>query len=397
MPITPIPITAYTLTTALGAGNDAQTAALQTGRSGLRPCNLKGVDLQTWIGRVDGLEQVELPASHLDYDCRNNRLAYLAMRQDGFDAAVSQAVASYGPGRVGLFLGTSTSGITAVEEAYRRMDPKVGQLPRDFDITKTHNMFSAAAFLRSLFALQGPALVISTACASSAKVFAAAHRYLSAGLCDAALVGGVDSLCMTTLYGFSSLELVSDQPCRPWDAERRGISIGEAAGFALLETQSASTGAPLLLGYGESSDAYHISTPLADGAGAMLAIEQALESADLEPYQVNYINLHGTATRNNDIAEDRAVVRLFGSDLACSSTKGFTGHTLGAAGISEAIFSLMALRDGFMPQSLQTLNPDPQLHANVLLQPEFAIIERVLSNSFGFGGNNCSLLFGASA
>jgi 3-oxoacyl-[acyl-carrier-protein] synthase-1 len=117
----------------------------------------------------------------------------------------------------------------------------------------------------------------------------------------------------------------------------------------------------------------------------------------LEPYQVNYINLHGTATRNNDIAEDRAVVRLFGSDLACSSTKGFTGHTLGAAGISEAIFSLMALRDGFMPQSLQTLNPDPQLHANVLLQPEFAIIERVLSNSFGFGGNNCSLLFGASA
>jgi 3-oxoacyl-[acyl-carrier-protein] synthase-1 len=397
MPITPIPITAYTLTTALGVGNDAQTAALQTGRSGLRPCDLKGVELQTWIGRVDSLEQVDLPASHLDYDCRNNRLAYLALRQDGFDTAVNQAVARYGPGRVGLFLGTSTSGIAAVEEAYQRMDPQVRQLPRDFDITKTHNMFSAVAFLRSLFGLQGPALAIATACASSAKVFAAAHRYLSTGLCDAALVGGVDSLCLTTLYGFSSLELVSDQPCRPWDAERRGISIGEAAGFALLEKCSESHDTPMLLGYGESSDAYHMSTPPADGAGAVLAIEQALKRAGLTPDRVDYINLHGTATRNNDAAEDHAVVTLFGDNVACSSTKGFTGHTLGAAGISEAIFSLITLRDGFMPQTLQTLHPDPQLHANVLLQPEFAVVERVLSNSFGFGGNNCSLLFGASA
>jgi 3-oxoacyl-[acyl-carrier-protein] synthase-1 len=397
MPITPLSIIAYTLTNALGRGIDTTLSALQTERSGLRPCDLQGVDLDTWIGRVEGLERVQLPASHRDYDCRNNRLAYLALQQDDFQAALARLIERYGAARIGLFLGTSTSGIASTEAAYQRYGPEPTRLPENFPISKTHNIFSAVAFIRDLVGLKGPALAISTACSSSAKVFAAAHRTITTGLCDAALVGGVDSLCLTTLYGFNSLDLVSDQPCRPWDAERRGISIGEAAGFALLERADAESTAPLLLGYGESSDAYHMSTPPPDGAGAALAMQQALERAGLLPEQIDYINLHGTATRTNDAAEDCAVTGLFGKRVACSSTKGFTGHTLGAAGISEAIFSLLSLRHGFMPTTLQCRQIDPELQAHVLLQTVSGSVKRVLSNSFGFGGNNCSLLFGVPA
>jgi 3-oxoacyl-[acyl-carrier-protein] synthase-1 len=396
MSINPVPITAYTLTNALGLGIEASLAALRAGRSGLRPCDLEGVDLQTWIGRVEGLERVELPPTHRDYDCRNNRLAYLALQQDDFQLTLKRAIERHGAGRIGLFIGTSTSGIAATEAAYQRRAQESTTLPNDFDINKTHNIFSAVAFVRSLLGLRGPALSISTACSSSAKVFAAAHRYIEAGLCDAALVGGVDSLCLTTLYGFNSLDLISDQPCRPWDTERCGISIGEAAGFALLERETADREAPLLLGYGESSDAYHMSTPHPEGAGAVQAMSEALRRAAIAPAQIDYINLHGTATRSNDAAEDRAVAKLFGDAVACSSTKGFSGHTLGAAGLTEAIFSLLALRHGLMPQTLHCEQIDPGLQTPVLLQPINTPIERVLSNSFGFGGNNCSLLFGAA-
>jgi 3-oxoacyl-[acyl-carrier-protein] synthase-1 len=332
MPIKPLSIIAYTLTNALGTGIDTTLSALQTGRSGLRPCDLQGVDLDTWIGRVEGLEQVQLPASHRDYDCRNNRLAYLALQQDNFQAALARLIERYGAARIGLFLGTSTSGIASTEAAYQQNGPEPTRLPEDFPIAKTHNIFSAVDFIRDLVGLKGPALAISTACSSSAKVFAAAYRTITTGLCDAALVGGVDSLCLTTLYGFNSLDLISDQPCRPWDAKRRGISIGEAAGFALLERADGESAAPLLLGYGESSDAYHMSTPPPDGSGAAMAMQQALERAGLLPDQVDYINLHGTATRTNDAAEDRAVSGLFGKRVACSSTKGFTGHTLARPG-----------------------------------------------------------------
>jgi 3-oxoacyl-[acyl-carrier-protein] synthase-1 len=264
-------------------------------------------------------------------------------------------------------------------------------------MSKTHNIASAVSFVRELLGLRGPALAISTACSSSAKVFAAAHRHMAVGLCDAALVGGVDSLCLTTLYGFNSLDLVSDQPCRPWDGERNGISIGEAAGFALLQPAEEDLSAPRLLGYGESSDAYHMSTPPPDGAGAASAMRQALERAGLAPEQIDYINLHGTATRSNDAAEDRAVSTLFGPRIPCSSSKGFTGHTLGAAGICEAVFSLLGLRHGLMPATLHSRRLDPELRARVLLQPQTGNLKRVISNSFGFGGNNCSLLFGAPA
>jgi 3-oxoacyl-[acyl-carrier-protein] synthase-1 len=220
---------------------------------------------------------------------------------------------------------------------------------------------------------------------------------MEAGYADAAVVGGVDSLCLTTLYGFGSLELLSREPCRPCDAERDGISIGEAAGFALLEPALPGKAGVLLAGYGESSDAYHMSAPEPEGNGALLAMRAALQSAGIEPAQVDYINMHGTGTPANDRVEDRAVSRLFGKSVACSSTKSWTGHTLGAAGITEAIISALCLEAGLVPGSLNIRRLDPEFGCRVALAPESRELGHVMSNSFGFGGSNCSLVFGKRA
>jgi 3-oxoacyl-[acyl-carrier-protein] synthase-1 len=218
---------------------------------------------------------------------------------------------------------------------------------------------------------------------------------IAAGVCDAAVVGGADSLCLMTLYGFRSLELTAAGPCRPFDADRDGISLGEGAGFALLEkVDRAEAGTVLLLGVGESSDAYHMSTPHPEGLGAKLAMRQALESAELAPADIDYINLHGTATRTNDASEDKAVVEVFGSSTPCSSTKGATGHLLGTAGITEAIVSILAIEHGLMPGSVNTRTVDPELKSRYLIENREGAVRRVLSNSFGFGGSNCSLILG---
>jgi 3-oxoacyl-[acyl-carrier-protein] synthase-1 len=393
MLIKPIRITAYTLTNALGSGVDASLHALQSRQSGLRPCDFPDVTLSTWIGRVDDIETRPLPAALSRFECRNNRLAHLALQVDGFSEQINEAVSRYGADRIGVFMGTSTSGIGEMEGAYRRRDEN-GELPDGFRPTTTHVIYSITDFVRSYLQLQGVALAVSTACSSSAKVFATAQRYLEAGLCDAAVVGGVDTLCLTTLYGFNSLDLVSSERCRPWDANRNGINIGEGAGFALLEREQAGGQGPLLLGYGESSDAYHMSTPHPQGMGAALAMRQALSQAAISADQIGYINLHGTATPTNDAAEDAAVMQVIGGETPCSSTKGWTGHTLGAAGVIEAIFTLMALENGFLPCCLNTEQRDEALSANVLLESEQRDIAYAMSNSFGFGGNNCSLLFG---
>jgi len=238
---------------------------------------------------------------------------------------------------------------------------------------------------------------VSTACSSSAKVFGNAARTIAAGVCDAAVVGGTDSLCLMTLYGFRSLGLTSPGPCRPFDVDRDGISVGEGAGFALLEkTDRAETGSALLLGVGESSDAHHMSSPHPEGLGARIAMQQALESAGLRPGDIDYINLHGTATKTNDASEDKAVAEVFGSGTPCSSTKGATGHLLGAAGITEAIISMLAIERGLMPGSANTRNVDPELKSRYLIENQNARVGRVLSNSFGFGGSNCSLVLGSA-
>ncbi len=395
----PLHLRAATATSCLGAGLAAQRAALHANRCGLAPCDFDIVDLPTWIGAVPGVDAVELPETLHAFDCRNNRLAELALRQDDFAAAVADAIARHGATRVGLFVGTSTSGILQTERAYRARDAH-GALPPDFNYAGSHSAASLAAFLRARLGLRGPVSVTSSACSSSAKVFASAQRMMAVGLIDCAVVGGVDSLCLTTLYGFNSLELLSTTPCRPFDAARNGLSLGEAAAFVLLERLPAAP-APddvLLLGAGESSDAYHMSSPHPEGLGARLAMQAALAQAGLRPEQIDYINLHGTATPSNDAAEGRAVGALFGAATACSSTKGATGHTLGAAGGIEAVISLLALRDGLIPGSPGTATLDPAIAGadglDYRITPRAASVRRVLSNSFGFGGTNCSLVLG---
>ena len=280
--MTPLLLSSFTATTALGCGLAATRAALANGSSGLQPCRFESVDLPTWIGEVPGVDAQVLPPALAAYDCRNNRLTQMGLEADGFADRVRAAVDRYGPARVGVFLGTSTAGILQTELAYRRRDPDSGALPDDFIYRTTHNSFSLAEFTRDYFGLSGMAMAISTACSSSAKVFAAAARQLALGNIDAAIVGGVDSLCLTTLYGFASLQLTSPQACRPYDAGRDGISIGEGAAFALLErAERAQRGDILLLGTGESSDAYHMSSPHPEGLGARLAMEAALRSAGL--------------------------------------------------------------------------------------------------------------------
>ncbi len=385
--VQPLAITAYALVNALGDGHRASLDALRNGRSGLTPWQSDSDPLTTWYGLVDGLDE-PIVGELAPYDCRNNRLARRAIHCDGFAERVDKARQHWGAERIGVFVGTSTAGILTTETAYRSRQGS--ELP-DFRFRETHNIYSVADYTRQELKLAGPAQAVSTACSSSAKVFAAARRFIDAGLCDAAVVGGVDSLCYSTLYGFNSLELISADPCRPWDVERNGISLGEAGGFALLERDSDS--AVRLAGYGESSDAYHMSTPHPEGAGALAAMTDALQRAHLDPAAIDYINLHGTATPANDRAEDCAVSRLFGNQVSCSSTKGWTGHTLGAAGITEAIFTLLALENAFLPATLNCRQLDPALNLNVLQTPREASLRYAMSNSFGFGGNNCSLIF----
>lgn len=393
----PLPIISHTLTTALGKGRDKNWRGLTAGESGLQACAFDGIDdLSTWVGEVEGVDAMVLPAPLASFDCRNNRLAWLGLQQDNFIDAVDRIAKRYGPGRVGVFMGTSTAGIHQTELAYRELAADTDALPSWYRYETTHNSHSIAEFTRLALGLEGISSAISTACSSSAKVFASAHRAMALGLCDAAVVGGVDSLCLTTLYGFNSLQLVSPVPCQPSAVDRRGISIGEAAGFALLERDAPE--APYqLLGYGESSDAHHMSSPHPEGEGARSAMESALASASLHSGQIDYINLHGTGTGANDLAESRAVVSLFGRDVAASSTKGWTGHTLGAAGIVEVGLALACIDHNYLPQTLHTREVDPAIEANILLEPGAAQVHTVLSNSFGFGGSNCSLVLGGSA
>jgi 3-oxoacyl-[acyl-carrier-protein] synthase I len=392
--VQPLYLTHYAIATSLGAGLDATFLRLSAGRTGLAPQTFPG-ELATWTGRVGALDTSPLEASLAAFECRNNRLAALALAQDGFMEAIADLSERHGPERIGVFLGSSTSGIENTESAYRRRAAVGTPLPGDFHYAETHNIYSLGRLMQRLLDMEGPSVVASAACATTAKTFGNAARMIEAGFCDAAVVGGADTLCATTIYGFHSLGLVSPTACRPFDKTRNGISIGEGAGFAIVEkTPPASlpSGAVVLRGFGESSDAYHMSTPHPEGRGAQLAMERALASAGLQPKDIDYINVHGTATQIGDAAEDRALVELFGSATPCSSTKGYTGHTLASAGIVEAIIAALAIQHNFMPGTANTQELDPALQSRYLLHGERGPVRRVLSNSFGFGGSNCSLV-----
>ena len=394
--MTPLVLTHFTATSCIGRGLQETLTTLREQRTGLAPCTFETVELDTHVGEVAGIDAERIPDDLAKFNCRNNRLAQLGLRQDGFSAAVEELARRLGRRRVGVFFGTSTSGILETELAYRRRDPGTGALPEDFNYQGMHNSFSVADFARHQLGLEGPSVVVSSACSSSAKVFGSARRMIAAGLIDAAVVGGVDSLCLTTLYGFHSLQLVSNLPCRPFDRARDGISIGEAAAFAILEKvpDSLDADAVMLLGIGESSDAYHMSSPHPDGRGAQAAMLQALDTAGLSAADIDYINLHGTGTPSNDNAEARAVASVLGSEVPASSTKGATGHTLGAAGALEAVICGLTLRHGFMPAGLNTTTVEPSLGVRYLLENRQGKVARVMSNSFGFGGSNCSLVLG---
>ena len=391
----PLFLNRYAIASSAGIGLDATAQAVREMRSGLAPCAFETVRLDTHVGQIADFVLLPVRAELSEFDCRNNRIAQLCLRQVGFDQAVTAAREKYGPARVGVFIGTSTSGILETEIAYRHRDAD-NALPGDFRYATTHNTFSVAWFVQSYFGLSGPSMALSTACSSSAKAFGSAARMIAAGLCDAAIVGGVDSLCLTTLYGFGSLGLLSPVGCRPFDAERDGISIGEGAGMVLLEKAPVQGAANsiALLGVGESSDAYHMSTPHPEGLGARMAMQQALASATLQPDAVDYINLHGTGTRSNDATEDKAVCAVFGTDTPCSSTKGWTGHTLGACGAIEAIICALAIDRSFMPGSVNTRTLDPAMELDYLIQNRNRPVRIAMSNAFGFGGTNCSLVLG---
>ncbi len=398
--MTPVAIRAYTATTALGHGREAQAEALRARRSGLRRNDFgdgatADARLDTWIGRVDGVEAVVLPPALAPFDCRNHRLAWLALQQDGLLDGITALRTRYGAERVAIVIGTSTSSIGASEEAYTRLDGDA--FPADLRQPLLHTPHSLGHFLQLATALRGPCVTVATACSSSAKVFAQAARLIHAGVVDAALVGGVDTLCGSVLFGFNALGLVSKQPCMPFDTRRDGLSLGEAGGYALLERiDDAHDPALRLCGYGESSDAHHMSSPHPEGLGARLAMADAIARAGITPDDVGHLNLHGTATPANDSAEALAVRGLFGDALHASSTKGWVGHTLGAAGIVESVFALIALESGVLPGMLHSGEPqrDPACGPQIRFNDAEREIHYAMNNSFGFGGNNASLVFG---
>lgn len=389
-------LNALGLTCALGSGKAAVAARLFAGdaggirvRDGWTPPGLP-------VGAVDDALP-ELPATcPAQLRTRNNRLLLAAAEE--IAAAIAAAIARHGATRIGVVLGTSTSGI---HEAGQGIAAQLrdGHFPPDYHYGQ-QELAAPAAFLADHLGLGGPAYSISTACTSSARALLAARRLLRLGVCDAVLCGGVDSLCALTLHGFSALEAVSTARCNPFSANRRGINIGEAGALFLMTREPA----PLaLLGAGSSSDAHHISAPQPEGLGAIQAMRAALADAGLQPDEIAYLNLHGTATAHNDAMESLATASVFPQGVPCSSSKPLTGHTLGAAGALEAAFCWLSLDAAYNPQ--RQLIPhvwdgcaDPQLPPLMLADADMRLPacgpRRLMSNSFAFGGSNISLILG---
>ena len=382
---------------ALGSGREeVARRLLDEARGGLRVSDAYSPGRELPVGRVDaalpGVEHLPLPLRS-----RNNRLALAALAQ--LRPAAEAAIARYGAARVGVVIGTSTSGVAATEAALAA-ELSDGVLPAGFHYGQ-QEMGSPAELIARELGAGGPAYVHSSACSSSAKALASAARLIRMGLCDAVITGGVDTLCAFTVAGFSALESVSAAPCNPLGASRKGINLGEGAALFLMSREPA---AVALCGWGESSDGHHMSAPDPAGGGARISMREALQRAGIEPGQIDYINLHGTATVQNDAMESRAVAEMFGGDVAVSSTKPFTGHTLGAAGAVEAAFCWLAMQDdnpeGRLPPHLWDGDADPALPALNVAQPGARLgrpIRWALSNSFAFGGSNATLVFGRTA
>lgn len=407
----PLAVRAFSTVSAAGIGQAALLQALRDAGTRLSPNTPGEPALATHVGRAAALDD-EAPgappilppelAEH--WDARATRLAWLGLHADDFALQARQAVARHGAGRVGLALGTSASTIGVTEAAYRHLAPD-GGFPPAMRHERLNTPHALALFTAEVLGIDGPAVTVSTACSSSAKVFALAARWLRLDLVDAVVVGGVDALGASLLWGFAALGLLSAQPCRPFDRRRDGISLAEAAGFALLERdedagQAAARGAappPLrLAGHGEASDAFHMSSPHPQGLGAELALDAALARAGITGEAVDYVNLHGTASTRNDAVEAALVARRYGPRTLLSATKGLTGHAMGAAGMLEAAVCLLALRHGLAPGTTGCEEPDPVCDERLVLKPRAHAMRIAASHSFGFGGSNAVLVFAAA-
>ncbi|NHZ96986.1 beta-ketoacyl-ACP synthase [Massilia sp. CCM 8734] len=378
---------------ALGDSHQEIKRRLYAGESGIAPTEAWSPGRELPLGRVLGAlpDDAALP---LGQRSRNNRLALAALAQ--IRPAVDAAVARYGANRVGIVIGTSTSGIAETEAALRAHFAGAA-LPADFHYAQ-QEMGSPASMLAHELGTTGPAYAHSSACASGAKAMASAARLIRMGLCDAVVTGGVDTLCGFTVAGFSALESVSAARCNPLSANRAGINIGEGAALFLMTREPA---AVALCGWGEASDGHHMSAPDPAGSGARLAIAEALGRAGIDAAQIDYINLHGTATIQNDAMESRVVHDLFGPAVPVSSTKGFTGHALGAAAALEAALIWLAMQidnpEGLLPPQLWDGVPDPALPVLNVAAPGARLgrpLNWALSNSFAFGGSNATLILG---
>ena len=396
---TPCAIVAVGITTALGTGVEATWARLLA-----RDQSRLTVRDDLVPGRSLLVGQIREPLAPLDpslarYACRNNEASLTALRQ--IEPEVRRAMARVGRDRVAVVMGSSTSGVASAENAIEARG-RTGALPPTFDYVQ-FEMGGVAEFIAESLGVAGPAYTISTACSSGAKAIAAARTLLALEVCDAVIAGGTDTLCRLTANGFTSLQAVADEPSNPFSVNRRGLTLGEGAAILLLER--APTGVQVI-GVGESSDAFHMSSPDPDGAGAEQAMRAALRDAGLEPAQIAYVNLHGTGTPLNDATESAAVARVFGGEVPCSSTKPLVGHALGASGAIEIAFCWMVLSrrapEGLcLPPHCWDGVPDPALPPLHLVgkgeRAPAGARAAVLTNSFGFGGNNCAVILGTSS
>ncbi|MFI8480442.1 beta-ketoacyl-[acyl-carrier-protein] synthase family protein [Pseudomonas sp. NPDC078700] len=384
---------------ALGADTQTVAHALFSGdTSGMRKQSGWLNDRDLTLGTVTS-QLPEMPAGMEASLSRNNQLLLAAARQ--IEPQIRQAIERVGSHRVAVVIGTSTSGIDEAAQSIALHDAH-GALPADYSYAQ-QEISAPATFLSDWLGLSGPTYCISTACTSSARALLSAHRLLEQGVCDAVLCGGADSLCGLTINGFSSLEAVSEERCQPFSRNRQGINIGEGAALFLMsrDPNSNAPKAIALLGGGATSDAHHISAPEPNGLGAQQAMRTALSAAKLEAEDIDYLNLHGTATQHNDAMESLAVQAVFPQGVLCSSTKALSGHTLGAAGALEAAFCWLTLSEHnpshWVPPHRWDGAPDPQLAPIKLAEPgtRFETPARyAMSNSFAFGGSNLSLIFG---
>jgi 3-oxoacyl-[acyl-carrier-protein] synthase I len=399
----PVAVRAHTLACSAGLGVAALQQALEHNRAALEPntpaLGITHAPLPCWLGRIAAVDHTPLPAPLAAWDCRATRVAWLGLQADSFASAARAATARHGAARVGLVLGTSASTIGVSEGAYRALAPD-GGFPPALRNPALNNLHAVTAFVAAALGIEGPAVTVSTACSSSAKAVAQGERWLRLGLVDAVVVGGVDALCQSTLHGFAALQLLSPEPCTPFGATRRGISIGEAAVFVLLERGS---DAPLLLlGHGESNDAHHMSSPHPEGRGAERALDAALARAGLHADRIDFVQLHGTGTPQNDAVEAALVARRLPEQVHACASKGLTGHTMGAAGALGALVALQALASGVCAGSVPGTAADPALGERFAAaqwqpQPLRRTVRVAASHAFGFGGNNAVLLFGSAA